>query len=555
MSKAQTQTTTSFRKRWAGSRAVSYVLAALFFLLIALAYHKLSCAWSDFCDMPNKFFLFEYPVIVLIGFIFYVPRGSFTKNLFAFLAASLPVMGLYAIFDVFYDLRHHAARFSDMRELVGLWTFSPTLFLILVGVVVVSIFPSAFFFWKEIRLKRVTLWGAIFRCVMTAAIIFIVFTSVVAVPYQERVLRFVAWSDYENILENGRLANVIYYSNTSSETATRLAEREKKTVRNPLIPKRTGWKKRNIYIVVMESFMDPRYLKRVSFSRSPLYEKMERLLGNSRFDVAVSPVYGGNTAQAEFEILCGTPGLRKIESIEFNVFDGEKVKSLVTTLKEYGYTSVASVASDPIFFNSAQAYKSLGFDEIYFAGENNVYKKIGEGPHMFDGDLLEQNIGFVQSHLLTSGKPFINYVVGMYGHMPFSRDQKRHPDVLSVSVNGRSVDDINEVSNQFYYRTKAIYDFLSKLRQIDPDAIVLIIADHLPPVLNKEVQYSMNDYDDIFLLFNGRTRAAPPRRMRYYQIPYLVMSMLSGSKVKVPDMAALEDLYFDILVSGSGIQK
>ena len=423
--------------------------------------------------------------------------------------------------------------------------------MVLIIVISAAISPSVFLLVKRIKEKGIFTPQVVLRFVLTPVIIFLIFTPASAMPYEDRFLAFVPWSDYENIMENGRLASVVYYSNMGSVTAEKLAHLDIRSVYNPLSVKTANWKKRNIHIVMLESFMDPRYLRQISFTRSPLYEKLPQLLGNSHFNVAISPIYGGDTAQAEFEILCGTPGLEQIGGAEFNFFNGGPVKSLVTTLKQYGYTSVASIASKPIFFNAVLAYQSIGFDEAHFAGLGDTYRKIGEGTYIFDGDLLEQNLEFIRSRYIATGKPVINYVLGLYGHWPYERDLERHPDRVTVRIKGQPADEINEISNQFYYRTRAIYHFLAKLRQIDPDSIVLIVADHLPPVLNQDVRYSMDEHNSIFVLFNGRERYQPPRPMHYYQFPYLIMSMLSRTTVKVPNSHDLENLYFDILATGN----
>jgi hypothetical protein len=171
---------------------------------------------------------------------------------------------------------------------------------------------------------------------------------------------------------------------------------------------------------------------------------------------------------------------------------------------------------------------------------------------LFDGDLLEQNLEYVRSRYLATGKPVINYVLGMYGHTPFARDEVRQPDVLETRINGKSVPAIGRIANQFYYRTKAVYDFIMQLREIDPDAIVLVIADHIPAVLDRDVVYTMTETENIFVLFDGATRFQPEKHPCYYELPYAIMGMLAGRPVPVPGEGALEDLYFDILATGSG---
>jgi phosphoglycerol transferase MdoB-like AlkP superfamily enzyme len=473
------------------------------------------------------------------------------RNIFASVAAVCPWLAFYIIFDVFYDFRHSALRLSDIKELRGLLDFSPLMFMSLTITLLTVLTPPILLLVANIRSGRSSLRMLVLKLAAVPVILSLIFTPAISSTYQERFLKFIEWSDYENIIENGRLAAFVYYSNLSHTTTEKLATLAAKPMGNPLLVKTTKWKRRNVHIVVLESFMDPRYLEQIRFSTNPLYEKLPRILGDAHFNIAISPVYGGDTAQAEFEILCGAPGLREIETVEFNSFNGGRVNSLITTLEQYGYASVATIASEPIYFNAIHAYQSLGFDDVHFVGTDNIYHVIGDDDYIFDGDLLEQNLEYIHSRYLAAHKPVINYILGLYGHLPYERDLKRHPDVLRARVNGRPSENINALANQFYYRTRAIYDFLIKLRRIDPDSIVLIIGDHLPPVLNKEVLYTLDEDNNIFVLFNGRVRYTRSHHMHYYQFPYLIMSLLSGTKVKVPHGQDLEDLYYNILITGN----
>ena len=460
----------------------NYGLLGLVILSAFFAYTKLSCNWSDFCEFPENLCYFELPVFVLLSLFFYIPGRKRIVNIIASLAAVWPLIAFYIIFDIFYDFRHSALRLSDLKELRGLLNFSPVMFISLVMTFLAILTPLMLLMVGNIRNGRFSPRAFALRLIVTLAILFLVFTPAVSSSYQERFLKFVEWSDYENIIENGRLASFIYYSNMGYSTKAKLANLSRRTVSNPLLVKTTKWKRRNVHIVVLESFMDPRYLEKVSFSANPLYGKLPRFLGSAHFNIAVSPVYGGDTAQAEFELLCGAPGLRKIETVEFNSFNGGRLNSLITTLEQYGYSSVATIASEPIFFNAVHAYQSLGFDDVHFVGTDNIYHVVGEGNYIFDGDLLEQNLAYIRSRYLTARKPVINYILGLYGHLPYERDLEMQPEVLHAWINGHPSENINALSNQFYYRTRAIYSFLTELRRIDPESIVLIIADHIPPV-------------------------------------------------------------------------
>ena len=211
------------------------------------------------------------------------------------------------------------------------------------------------------------------------------------------------------------------------------------------------------------------------------------------FSTAITPVYGGGTAQVEWEVLTGTQAKRAFGSTEFNLLTGKPLSSWVNHLNHHGYTRVATVASEPHFFNVIHAYQSIGLQKSYFIQEN-AYPQATPGEQwLFDGDLLQQNLEKIQSWK----KPYLNYVVGIYGHYAYNRNFDKRPDVVAC---GNS--EMARISNQFYYRTKALAHWVANIEEKDSNAVILAFGDHLPPILNKSIQYAEKDQGTIVLQNN-----------------------------------------------------
>jgi hypothetical protein len=83
--------------------------------------------------------------------------------------------------------------------------------------------------------------------------------------------------------------------------------------------------------------------------------------------------------------------------------------------------------------------------------------------------------------LLAAGKPFLNYVLGTYGHLPHIIDTERFTpkvDVAGIKPGSQAYLAIQ----QFYYRAGAVADYIQRLRRMDPDSLILVTSDHLPPL-------------------------------------------------------------------------
>jgi hypothetical protein len=165
------------------------------------------------------------------------------------------------------------------------------------------------------------------------------------------------------------------------------------------------------------------------------------------------------------------------------------------------------------------------------------------GP-LFDGDLLQQNLKKVKQALTKNSGPILNYVLGMYGHFPFDRDELKRPDVIKVE---HQDDRLRRISNQFYYRTKAIAKYLQALLAFDENAIIYITSDHLPSILDQKTTYRLNNKVNIALFINqGQTLDVSGKSM--YQIPWVIWDLLTESENNrnLQD-ADMEKLYFRAL--------
>jgi len=278
----------------------------------------------------------------------------------------------------------------------------------------------------------------------------------------------------------------------------------------------------------------------------------------------VSPVFGGNTAQAEFEALCGAPALARFSSIEFNLFSGANAHCLPDTLARAGYLTIASNAFRPDFFNERKAYRGIGFGQShfpnqYYTGQTYLSNDSGD-TFMFDGDLLKQNLAFIRKRL-REGRPLFNYVLGIYGHHPHTLENDREPVVEVRSKNAQAAGPLlTNAINQTYYRTQALADYLDELITLDPDAIVIVFGDHLPLLDHGVDTYRRLGYlgDGAYTRVRGylfdRGKPQPFHKLHQYDIPRLILAWLLGKPFDPAGRSAaqLEKDYLSIMANAMG---
>jgi len=299
--------------------------------------------------------------------------------------------------------------------------------------------------------------------------------------------------------------------------------------------------KRNIHMVVLESFLDPTLMKGAQFTPRPVASSFDELF-HGKGGFSVSPVFAGGTAQAEFEVLCGVPAMRELSGVEFNVFTGAKTLCLPNILSQGGYEADSTNSFVPDYFNSTNAYAGMGFDKTYYPQEYAVGREtyftrgdVKDEIYIFDGDLFSQNLAFITKRIKENPKkPLFNYMISIYGHTPHGVNEDKRPMVIDMKSSFND-DQLKRSANQYYYRTKAIADYVQGLLQVDPQSLIILVSDHLPALT-----YGPNTYRDlnymggapdaihqnrIFIIENSR--AVQYSTIHHFDIPRIVLNYVT----------------------------
>ncbi len=303
--------------------------------------------------------------------------------------------------------------------------------------------------------------------------------------YNTLGFEYIEWDLKKSVRLNGYLNFMIYEEAKRNLAIKSLSEKQiiiSKFSDNLL----SKINKKNIHLIVLESFYDPNMFEKLTFSKNPIHNDFLDIY--EKQNISNSPVYGGGTAQAEFELLTGAPALHKYSNVEFNLFTGNVIdNSLPERLNNLGYTTIATNSLTPNTFNSQKAYESLGFQKQYYLSGKTYLKKSKNDRFIFDGDLFNQNIQFlVEFFKKDSTKVVFNYVLGMYGHSPNTIDTKRHSEKIDVFFNKKKLDNekFSRSINQIYYRTLSLSNYIKKLNKLSPNSLIIIISDQLPLVSN-----------------------------------------------------------------------
>ncbi len=513
------------------------------FLIFMGALSEILSSQSGLSPLRSHLWIEAPLLLALYGALNFVLRAG----KLAALVAALPFVIAYAACDIFFIAYGDVLRIIDMQnlpELLKVLHFAKRAGLIL-GLSLPPALLLAFVdyrrYWRALTIAGLALLGA-------ATVEF--WPNAILSGLRLARLDVAEYSDAQSVNNNGRLTMALYF-----EASRRVAIKQTDAYRKrgeyeqqvgataDFI--RTNGNRHNVYLVVMESFVDPTLFRAVTWSRDPRHPDFAQLVGEKQ-GFSISPVFGGGTAQAEFEALCGVPALEELSDIEFDDFTGHAAGCMPGILHQAGYATYASNVFQPDYFNSTKAYTGAGFEKLYYpieyAPDRQTYLTVGNASdaetYLFDGDLFNQNLDFIARTLQEHpGKPIFNYVLTMYGHEPHDIDTDRRPLVLSMKA-PHDDQQLLRAANQYWYRTQAIASYIRALVKLDPHSLIILMSDHLPPLDEGTKSYKdfryLDNIDDsthmnrIVIVEDGKV--VRHKTIHHYDVPSLIYDYLTGER-------------------------
>ncbi|WP_438866283.1 LTA synthase family protein [Pseudomonas sp. L1(2025)] len=229
----------------------------------------------------------------------------------------------------------------------------------------------------------------------------------------------------------------------------------------------------DVIVVMNESFWDPTKLPGVSFSSDPM--PTVRLLQKGE---VFSPVYGGGTANVEFEALTGfSNAFLPTGSLPYQQYIARNTPSIIWALKNIGYRSVAVHPYHRWFWNRDLVYSKLGFDR--FVSIDELPKNNNKGLFFSDEQLSREIIKIMDE----TDQPTFLFAVTMQNHGPY--EKLRYPE---KSIDVRTDIDIGKLNYEgLQTYTEGIHDadrglniLVSELSNRARPTLLIFFGDHLP---------------------------------------------------------------------------
>ena len=234
----------------------------------------------------------------------------------------------------------------------------------------------------------------------------------------------------------------------------------------------------NIIVYCIESLMDLENLGvQLKNHPMPFFDSLSQKTGRSFF---VSPTFGGQTVQPEFELLTGLSMYQlSVPNPFIHIIDKyDHFPSLPSTLKKLGYYALGVQAVSANEFQRRQYYPILDFDK-FVALESDYPKEDWEQvKHLLSDHYL---INKIKENIPSEDKPVFGLFFNNSTHASYDHWEKQDKfSVLNKKISEKTRDVLECYASAINHADHALKELVHYFQGKSKDTIFLIFGDHLP---------------------------------------------------------------------------
>ena len=268
----------------------------------------------------------------------------------------------------------------------------------------------------------------------------------------------------------------------------------------------------NVIVIMNESLSDLSVLPGVE-SNMDAMPFLRSLTDNTIKGYAYSSVFGGTTANSEYEFLTGnTTAFLPAGTVPYQMYVSPGDPSLVGQMEALGYTTIAAHPYRSSGWNRPTVYADYGFDEVYFESDfqDRAYMRGDERTgYVTDRCDYENLIRWYEEK--EEGQPLFLFNVTMQNHSAYQMAWTNLPkEVWLTGELENRFQTVNQYLSLVYQSDQAFEDLIDYFSQVEEPTMILLFGDHQP-------QVATNFYTDV-LGTNPDTATAQKKQM----VPFLI---------------------------------
>ena len=246
-----------------------------------------------------------------------------------------------------------------------------------------------------------------------------------------------------------------YTENESTETQEKNTSTQNKTTKKP-----------NVIAIMNESFADLKAVGDLQTSKDymPFFRKLKE---NTIKGYTYSSVFGGNTANSEFEFMTGnTLAFLPDNSVPYQLFLRSKTAGLTYTLKDQGYSPC--YALHPFYktgYGRYKVYPLMGFDKFYTSDNFSVFTDT-VNYHITDSEDYKKLISLYENRT-DKDKPFYLFNVTMQNHGSYDGSTLETGDEVQIEGDLQSYSKAEQYLNMIKMSDKALKELVHYFEKVE----------------------------------------------------------------------------------------
>jgi len=266
----------------------------------------------------------------------------------------------------------------------------------------------------------------------------------------------------------------------------------------------------NVIVIMNESFADfESFYKPPVFSK-PLTPYIDSLDDNLIQGKALCSVYGGNTANSEFEFLMGHTMAffpNSVTVIPYQQYLGEEVYSLPHLMRSLGYDTFATHPYKPGGWQRDSRYPTFGFSEITFIDDYPQQKLLRN--YVSDREMYE----YVLDKLCDNEQkaPMFIFGITMQNHGGYEYKGTDFSETVKIVGCEGKYPMAEQYLSLINESDKALQFFIENLKDFEENTVLLLFGDHLPKI-----------EEDFYAQINGGTVDSLEEQQVMHSVPFYI---------------------------------
>ena len=251
----------------------------------------------------------------------------------------------------------------------------------------------------------------------------------------------------------------------------------------------------HIIVIMDEAFSDLGVLGQVSTDKkvTPFISSLKK---NTVSGYALTSVYGGTTANSEYEFLTGNSmAWLSPNVLPYQQYIRSSTYSMVSYLKtNYNYQCIAMHPYLASGWNRPDAYSYLGFDKTMFVDDfpqKDYVRQYISDKEMFDTviDTYEKN----------KNGPLFLFGVSMQNHGDYSYVGDNFDSSILLVGYDKDYPDVEQYLSLIHETDKAVENLISYFESVDEEVVIVFYGDHQPKLDNDFYnEVSNKDLADVY---------------------------------------------------------